>query len=253
MKITLLGTGTSQGIPVIGCGCLVCTSTNPKDNRLRTSVLIETPESNFLIDCGPDFRQQMLRENVQDVNAVLLTHDHQDHVAGMDELRSFIFKNKAPMPVFAENAVLERLKKMYHYAFAETPYPGAPSYALHSIIPGELFINGIEIVAIRLQHGNLSILGFRIKNFAYLTDVNFIPEESIAQLQNLDVLVIDALHHKTHHSHFNLTEALGAIKAISPEKAYLTHISHSMGLHHEVEKSLPENVFLAFDGLQFKL
>ena len=147
------------------------------------------------------------------------------------------------MPVFAENAVLERLKKMYHYAFAETPYPGAPSYALHQIIPGELFINGLEILAIRLQHGNLPILGFRIKSFAYLTDVNFIPEESIAQLHNLDVLVIDALHHKPHHSHFNLKEALEAITKIAPKKAYLTHISHSMGLHDAVEKRAARKCF----------
>lgn len=253
MKITLLGTGTSQGIPVMGCGCAVCTSTNPKDNRLRTSVLIETPESTLLIDCGPDFRQQMLREKVQKIDAVLLTHDHQDHVAGMDELRSFIFKNNAPMPVFAEEYVLKRLKQLYHYAFSKNPYPGVPSYALHKITPGELHVMGFDIISIRLQHGNLPILGFRIKNFAYLTDVNFIPEESLEKLYNLDILVIDALHHKSHHSHFNIQEAIEVIGLLKPEKAYLTHISHSMGLHGEVEKELPENVFLGYDGLQFNL
>ena len=155
------------------------------------------------------------------------------------------------MPVFAEAYVLKRLKKLYDYAFKKNPYPGAPAYQLHEITPGDLHVEGMDFIAIRLQHGNLPILGYRIKNFAYLTDVNFIPDESLQQLQNLDVLIIDALHHKTHHSHFNIHEALEAIRILKPEKAYLTHISHNMGIHEEVEKELPENVFLAYDGLKF--
>jgi len=251
MKITLLGTGTSQGIPVMGCGCAVCASSNSKDNRLRTSVLIQTETAALVIDCGPDFRQQMLRERVQNLDAVLLTHEHQDHVAGLDELRSYIFKNKRPMPIYAEKNVLSRVKTLIPYAFSEHTYPGAPSFELCEIGPGELEIAGLSLIAIRAMHGNLSILGFRINSFAYFTDVNFLAEESIAALQNLDVLVIDALHHKSHHSHFNLKEALEAITEIAPQKAYLTHLSHNMGLHDVVETILPENVFLAFDGLQF--
>ncbi len=250
-KITLLGTGTSQGVPVMGCKCEVCVSPHAKDKRLRTSVLITHGDTNLVIDCGPDFRQQMLQQNVDTLDAVLLTHEHQDHVAGLDELRSYIFKQKLAMPIFAEERVLRRVKTLIPYAFTKQPYPGAPTYNLNSIVPGPLHIHGVFIKAIRALHGNLPVLGFRIKNFAYLTDVNFISEEAIEQLQDLEVLVLDALHHNKHHAHFNLQEALEIANEISAQKTYFTHISHSMGLHEVINKKLPVAMALAYDGLSF--
>ena len=252
MKITLLGTGTSQGIPVLGCDCEVCRSVDSCDNRLRTSCIIESAEANILIDCGPDFRQQLLRNPVQRIDAVLLTHDHQDHVAGLDELRAFIFKENKPMPIYAEDAVLKNIKKRFDYAFKKNPYPGTPQFQLHTIKPGKLRINGVELEALRVLHGNLPILGFRIGKFAYLTDVNHIEQESAEKLAGLDVLVLDALHHRPHHSHFNLEEAVEEAKRLNAKKTYFTHISHQMGLHTVIDKQLPENVFLGYDGLSWQ-
>lgn len=252
MKVTILGTGTSQGIPVMTCACEVCCSQDPRDNRLRTSALIETPEANLVIDCGPDFRQQMLKHEVKRVDGVLITHDHQDHVAGLDELRSYIFAQDKPMPIYAEENVVHGLKQRFAYAFSTNPYPGAPTFAMHIIQPGTLHIEGVQIEAMRLIHGKLPIIGFKIGKFAYLTDVNHIPDEEAEKLKNLDVLVLDALHHRPHHSHFNLHEALAEIDRLKPEKAYLTHISHSMGKHAEIEAGLPENVHLAYDGMVFE-
>ena len=251
MKITLLGTGTSQGIPVMACTCKVCQSNNPKDNRLRTSALIEVDGKNLVIDCGPDFRQQMLRENVTFLDAVLITHEHQDHIAGLDELRSFIFRQDKSMPIYAEERVVTNIKQRFPYAFSQSPYPGAPSFKMHNINSGDLHIEGVEIEAIRVQHGKLPILGYKIGSFAYITDVNDIPDKSKALLGNLDVLVLDALHHRPHHSHYNVHEALAVLEELKPEKAYLTHISHDMGLHDEITNQLPENIELAYDGQQF--
>jgi phosphoribosyl 1,2-cyclic phosphate phosphodiesterase len=251
MKITILGTGTSQGIPVMACECTVCSSINPKDKRLRVSVLIETQDATLVIDCGPDFRQQMLRENVKKLDGVLITHDHQDNVAGLDDLRSYIFRQQRPMPIYAEENVVHALKQRFAYAFSTSPYPGAPVFNVHTIQPGTLHIEGEQVEAIRVQHGKLPILGFRIGNFAYLTDVNRIDDVAASRLQGLDVLILDALHHRPHHSHFNLNQALAEVKRLQPEKTYLTHISHSMGLHSEIEQELPENVYLAYDGLSF--
>ena len=252
MKITLLGTGTSQGIPVLGCDCEVCRSVDSCDNRLRTSCIIESEEANILIDCGPDFRQQLLRNPVPRIDAVLLTHDHQDHVAGLDELRAFIFKQNKPMPIYAEDAVLKNIKKRFDYAFKKNPYPGTPQFQLHTIKPGKLHINGVELEALRVLHGNLPILGFRIGKFAYLTDVNRIEQESAEKLAGLDVLVLDALHHRPHHSHFNLEEAVEEAKRLNAKKTFFTHISHQMGLHAVIDKQLPENVFLGYDGLSWQ-
>jgi phosphoribosyl 1,2-cyclic phosphate phosphodiesterase len=252
MKVTLLGTGTSQGVPVLGCACEVCRSKNPRDNRLRTSCLVETEEANVLIDCGPDLRQQLLRYPVERIDAVLLTHDHQDHVAGLDELRAFIFKQNKPMPIYAEAEVLKTVKRRFDYAFAENPYPGAPQFQLHTIQPGQVHIEGVEFEALRVYHGRLPILGFRIGHFAYLTDLNRIEPDSVERLQNLEVLVLDALHHRPHHSHFNLHEALIEVERLQPEKAYFTHISHHMGLHDDINGQLPENVFLGYDGLNWQ-
>ena len=252
MKVTLLGTGTSQGVPVLGCACEVCRYKDPRDNRLRTSCIIETEEANVLIDCGPDLRQQLLRYPVERIDAVLFTHDHQDHVAGLDELRAFIFKQNKPMPIYAEDAVLKNIKKRFDYAFKKNPYPGTPQFQLHTIKPGKLQINGVELEALRVLHGNLPILGFRIGKFAYLTDVNRIEQESAEKLAGLDVLVLDALHHRPHHSHFNLEEAVEEAKRLNAKKTYFTHISHQMGLHAVIDKQLPENVFLGYDGLSWQ-
>lgn len=251
-KITLLGTGTSQGVPVLGCACEVCRSKDPRDNRLRTSCIIETEEANVLIDCGPDLRQQLLRYPVERIDAVLLTHDHQDHVAGLDELRSYIFKQNKPMPIYGEENVLENVRTRFNYAFLENPYPGAPRFSLQNIKPGQINLNGLEIEAIRVLHGSLPILGFRVGDFAYLTDVNHIEEESAKKLKGLDILVLDALHHKPHHSHFNLNEAVLEAKRLKAKTTFFTHVSHHMGLHADVEKQLPENIFLAFDGLSWQ-
>jgi phosphoribosyl 1,2-cyclic phosphate phosphodiesterase len=251
MKITILGTGTSQGIPVMACHCEVCQSQDVRDKRLRTAVFIETDQANLVIDCGPDFRQQMLKHNVQRVDGVLVTHDHQDHIAGLDELRSFIFAQQLPMPIYAEENVVNAIKQRFAYAFSKSPYPGAPTFAMHTIGPGTLHIAGVQVEAIRVLHGKLPIIGFRIGDFAYLTDVNNIPDPAFESLQNLDVLILDALHHNAHHSHFNVQQALAEIERIQPKKAYLTHISHGMGLHVKAESALPENVFLAYDGLTF--
>jgi len=251
MKITILGTGTSQGVPVIGCSCDVCTSANPKDSRLRTSVYIETPEVALLVDCGPDFRQQMLQNNIVRLDAVVLTHEHADHVMGMDDLRSFIFRNNCPMPIYAERRVLNIVKKQFWYAFLENPYPGAPQFNLINLVPGNLIIKNLEIQVLRAMHGKLPILGIRVGNFAYLTDVNFIPKETLEKLKDLDVLVLDALHHREHHSHYNLDQAIEQARFIGAEKTYFTHMSHYMGLTDTVEKTLPANMHLAFDGQQF--
>lgn len=251
MKFTLLGTGTSQGIPVLGCSCNVCTSVDKKDVRLRASMLISQNNRNLVIDCGPDFRQQILKENLQRLDAVLFTHEHQDHIAGLDELRSFIFKQHAPMPLYAEERVLKRIKSSFAYAFLENPYPGAPSFDLHQILPGPLHLCGMEITAIRAMHGKLPVLGFRIKNVAYLTDVNNLESGALDQLQELDFLVLDALHHDKHHSHFTLQEAVEVAQQIGAKKTFFTHISHSMGRHAEINANLPKNMALAFDGLTF--
>ncbi len=251
MEVIVLGTGTSQGIPVMGCTCEVCQSKDNKDKRLRTSAFIKTEQVNLLIDCGPDFRQQILREGIDRVDAVLLTHDHQDHVAGLDDLRSFIFKQNKPMPIYAEENVVHAVKQRFAYAFNENPYPGAPTFDMRIIQPGMLHVEGVEIEAVRVQHGKLPILAFKLGNFAYATDLNGFDEGAKESLKELDVLVLDALHHHPHHSHFNLHEALQAVDELKPEKAYFTHMSHSMGLHAEVEQGLPENVHLAYDGQRF--
>lgn len=246
-----MGTGTSQGVPVIACRCAVCQSPDPRDNRLRTSVHIQTETVALLIDCGPDFRQQMLSNYINRLDAVILTHEHADHLMGMDDLRSFIFKNNQPMPVYAEHRVNNLVKQRFAYAFLENPYPGSPEFHLIDIEPGTLYFKELEVHVLRAMHGRLPVLGIRAGNFAYLTDVNYIPDETLKQLQNLDVLVLDALHHREHHSHFNLAQAIEQARIINAEKTYFTHISHYMGLTEEVEKTLPDNMHLASDGMVF--
>ena len=250
MKVTFLGTGTSQGVPVIGCDCEVCTSTNPKDNRLRCSMMISTEETNLAIDCGPDFRQQMMRTGISRLDAVLLTHQHNDHIIGMDDVRPFNFRSRKNMSVYATTSVQSELKERFAYIFAKDPYPGAPRLELITIDKTTPFqINDIKVQPIEVMHGYMPVLGFRFDNFTYITDAKTITDEEFSKLGGTEIMVLNALHHRKHHSHLNLEEALEWIERIAPKKAYLLHISHLMGKHDEVNNQLPENVELAYDGL----
>jgi len=251
MKIRFLGTGTSTGNPEIGCRCEVCRSSDRRDWRFRASVLVEIEGKRILIDCGPDFRMQMLKVMETDyftnLEAVLLTHEHYDHVGGLDDLR--IFCRNGALPVYAENYVAEAIHSRLSYVFEKNKYPGIPNLSLISITNQPFFVSEIEIIPIRLMHGNLPIFGYRIGNYAYLTDLKTIPEEEFEKLKDLDVLIINALREKEHIAHQNLQQALLNIEKINPKRAYLTHVCHQFGLHSVMERNLPENVFIAFDGL----
>ncbi len=251
MKLLFLGTGTSTGVPQIGCSCKVCQSPNPKDKRLRTSLLITVENKNILIDCGPDFRQQMLVNNITHLDAVLLTHHHYDHIFGLDELRSFT-NNKA-MPICAEQYVVDTIKRTFPYCFGENKYPGVATFDILNIDNNEFEISGVKVLPIRVMHYNLPILGYRIGNMAYITDMLTISDEEIEKLKSLDVLIINALRHNEHISHQRLADALDVIRRVSPRRAYLVHMSHQMGLHDEISKQLPDNVFFAYDGLQIEI
>jgi phosphoribosyl 1,2-cyclic phosphate phosphodiesterase len=249
VKITFLGTGTSQGVPVIACDCKTCKSDDSHDKRLRTSLLLETDEASLLIDAGPDFRQQMLRENVCKLDAILLTHEHKDHIAGLDDVRAFNYKSQDAIDIYSEERVLKALKKEYSYVFSEFQYPGIPKMRLNAIDDQVFLIKGIPVIPIRVFHYRLPVYGFRIGNFAYITDANYIPEESKEKLYGVKYLVINALRKEKHISHFSLREAIDFIREISPKKAFITHISHQMGCHSEVSKELPPEIALAYDGL----
>ena len=250
MKLIFLGTGTSQGVPVIGCDCHVCVSADPKDKRYRTSAYVESEGSHIVIDVSPDFRSQMLASNIKKVDAILFTHEHNDHVAGLDDVRPFNFMDQKPMKIFGEQRVIDDIKHRFAYVFNANPYPGAPRVDVHIIDQDTPFyINQTHILPIRIQHGNLPILGYRIENTAYLTDVKQIPESEFAKLQDLEVLIISALRIEPHYSHNSLSESLEVIKRLNPQKAYLTHMSHHIGRHVEIQALLPENVFAAYDGL----
>ena len=255
MKIRFLGTGTSTGNPEIGCRCEVCTSTDERDIRFRTSVLIETEGKRILIDCGPDFRMQMLKTLETDyfmhLDGVLVTHEHYDHVGGLDDLRTFC--RDGAVKIYAEEPVAESIHTRMSYVFQQHKYPGIPNLELQVIENKPFFVSGIEIIPVRLMHAELPIFGFRIGNLAYLTDLKTIPEEEYKKLKNLDVLVINALRREEHISHQNLEQALEQIRKINPHRAYLIHMSHHFGLHAVMEKTLPENVFIAFDEEEIQL
>jgi len=254
LKIYFLGTGTSQGIPVIGSDHPVCKSTDPKDKRLRVSVLILWDDFSFVIDCGPDFRQQMLTSNCQKVEAILFTHEHADHTAGLDDIRPFNFR-QGEIPIYGHQRVLDNLKRRFDYIFEKVDrYPGAPSVNSIEVRKNVNFnLGGKTIVPINVYHGKLQVFGYRIDDFAYLTDVKTIEKDEIEKLKGLKVLVVNALRIEEHKTHFNLVEALHFIELIKPEKTYLTHISHVFGFHEAIQKSLPENVFLAYDNLEITL
>ena len=253
MKVTFLGTGTSQGVPIITCTCVVCSSTDPRDNRLRTSVLIETERTNIVIDTGPDFRQQMLRENVHKVDAILFTHGHKDHTAGFDDIRGFNWKTKEAMEVYANEEVEIVLKRDFHYAFAEHKYPGVPNLNLNVIQNKNFMIRDIPITPIEVLHYKLPVFGYRIGDFSYITDANFISESEKEKLKGSKVLVLNALRKSEHISHFTLDQAVAIAREIGAEQTYLIHMSHQMGLHAEVDSELPEGINLAYDGLAVTL
>jgi phosphoribosyl 1,2-cyclic phosphate phosphodiesterase len=248
VKITFLGTGTSQGVPVIACECDVCTSPDPKDKRLRASLLVETAQNTFVIDAGPDFRQQMLNARVKKLDAILLTHEHKDHIAGMDDLRAFNYKSQGAIDIYAEERVQAAVRKEYAYVFSENHYPGVPKMELHNIDNLNFTIKGDTITPLRIFHYRLPIFGFRIGDMAYITDANYISEETKEKLFGVKYLVINALRKEKHISHFSLAEALELIREVSPRKAFITHIGHQMGKHEDVNRDMPHNVTLAWDG-----
>lgn len=254
LKVTFLGTGTSQGIPVIGSNHPVCLSTNPKDKRLRVSVLLYWDNFSYVIDCGPDFRQQMLRENVSKIDGILLTHEHSDHTAGLDDIRPFNFL-QGDLPFYAHKRVFAALRERFAYIFeTENKYPGAPSIKEVEIDKNTPFsIGGKNVIPIEAMHDTLPVLGFRIEDFTYLTDVKTISDEEVEKIKNTKVLVVNALREAPHYSHFNLSEALEFVEKVKPQQTYLTHISHLMGFHEEVEKKLPNNVHLAYDTLTISI
>lgn len=250
LRVIFLGTGTSQGIPVIGSAHPVCLSDNPKDKRLRVSVLLSWDDYNYVIDCGPDFREQMLRHKVNRLDGILYTHEHSDHTAGLDDIRPFFFK-QGDIPIHAHKRVVKSLKKRFGYIINEKDkYPGAPSVNIHLVKNDEPFLIGNKtVVPVNVHHNRLQVFGYRVGDFTYLTDVKSIEDKEIEKIKNCSVLVVNALRKEPHHSHFNLEEALDFVKRVNPKHAYFTHISHLLGFHEEVEKTLPENVHLAYDNL----
>ncbi len=253
MKVTLLGTGTSQGVPVIGCNCEVCTSEDPKDKRLRSSVMIEEAGKVIVIDTGPDFRQQMLNAGNRQLDAVIYTHEHRDHVAGLDEVRSFNFLQQMPVDVYAEERVHRALMREFSYIFAERKYPGVPQINYHEITSHPFDIGELKIIPVRVLHHRLPVLGFRIGDFSYITDASYISEDEKEKLIGTKYLVINGLRKEPHISHFTLDQALDIIRELSPKRAFITHISHRLGRHADVEKILPFHIRPGYDGLTFEL
>lgn len=253
MKLTFLGTGTSQGVPVIACRCHVCRSVDERDRRLRTSALLTTDDGkHILFDIGPDFRQQMLRQKVESLDAIMVTHAHRDHVAGLDDVRSFNYVQHKNMDVYLNAIAKHALMRDYGYIFEHHEYPGLPEADLHEV-DAPFVAAGVTVIPVKAMHKDLPILAFRVGEMAYFTDANFIAPEELEKLKGVKVMVINALRREKHFSHFSLPEALEVIDKVQPERAYLTHISHEMGLHSEVEKTLPQGVFLAYDNLEVEI
>lgn len=253
LKVTFLGTGTSQGIPVVASNNPVCFSTDKKDKRLRVSIAIEWDENRYIIDCGPDFRYQMLRENINHIDGILFTHEHADHTAGIDDIRPFSFKMGA-VPIYAHKNVIENLKNRFAYIFVEeNKYPGAPSVQINEVSLKPFHLNNMQVIPIEAYHAETLVLGYRFNNFAYLTDIKIISAKEKEKLKGLKVLVINALREKKHHSHLNIEEAIDLVNELKPEQTFFTHISVDMGFHEEAQLKLPKNIYLAYDGLKLTI
>lgn len=249
LQIRFLGTGTSSGVPMVGCDCRVCTSTDPRDRRLRSSVLVVSPATTLCVDAGPDFRYQMLREKVMRLDAIVFTHPHKDHIAGLDDVRGFNYFSGRPMEVFANEMTQEVIIREFPYAFADTKYPGVPEIHLNTITDDPFAVRELQVIPVQVMHLRMPVFGFRFGNFTYITDANRIDEEERKKIRGSEVLVLNALRREKHISHFNLEEAVALIRELQVPKAYLTHISHQLGLHEEVNRELPEGIELAYDGL----
>ncbi len=253
IKLTFLGTGTSTGVPVVACDCKVCISKDKRDHRLRTSAMVEVGKLRLIIDCGPDFRYQMIRENIDDISAILFTHGHRDHIAGLDDVRAFNYVLNKTVDIYASNEVVESINKEFPYILQEKRFFGAPQLNFNIITNLPFQIENVNITPIEVMHNQLKVFGFRIGNFSYITDASAISESEKHKLQGSEVLVINALRKSKHISHFSLSEAIDHIQEINPERAYITHLSHFMGLHEEIQENLPENIFLAYDGLKIHI
>ena len=253
LKITFLGTGTSSGVPMIACSCEVCTSSDPKDNRLRSSILVESEKTTLVVDTTPDFRFQMLKEKVKKMDAVLFTHTHKDHVAGLDDIKAFNYFQQSAIDVYANELTQRSLKNEFHYIFAEHKYPGIPDIKLHEIKEEPFLAHDIPVIPIKAWHLKMPVLGFRFGDFTYITDANRIEESEKEKIRGSKILVLNALRHKAHISHFTLQEAIDLAKELEIPNAYFTHISHQLGLHETVNKTLPGGCALAHDGLQLRL
>lgn len=255
LTVTILGSGTSQGVPVIACNCPVCLSSDSKDNRLRSSILFNFEDNNYVIDSGPDFRQQMLREKVQSLEAIIYTHEHKDHIAGMDDVRAFNFKQKKDMEIYCNHDVEKALNREFHYVFSANTYPGIPKVNINPISKDKPFslTPKLKITPIEVMHYKMPVLGYRIGDFSYITDAKTVSDQEREKLKGTKVLIVNALRREEHISHFNLNQALEFIKDINPDRAYLTHISHLFGTHKDIENELPANVYVAFDGMRIEL
>ncbi len=253
MKVTFLGTGTSQGVPVINCSCPVCTSLDYRDKRLRSSLLVQNGSQNILIDCGPDFRQQALVQRMKRLDAVIFTHEHKDHVGGLDDIRPFNYQQKSDIPIYASSRVIDHLKLEYPYIFTEYQYPGIPKIEINQLNGHPFNVKGIDFTPIQVLHHKLPVLGFRFNDFCYITDANFIEESEKQKIKGCKILVLNALQIDPHISHFNLEQAIAMVEELAPERAYFTHISHRLGLHQEISETLPPSIELAYDGLTINI